>query len=74
VAALRALYYRNPFPSKTEREFLARALNVAPRSIQIWLQNARSRARAECPECHRYIRAYKTATTSTFVAHVACPI
>jgi hypothetical protein len=56
---LQSAFARCPFPNTMERRDLAARMNATPRAIQIWLQNARARAKSECCQCSFFFRSYK---------------
>ena len=45
LAVLEAMFGHDPYPGTTEREIVAHRLQVTPRAVQVWLQNARARCR-----------------------------
>lgn len=42
---LTAVFNKDPFPSTEVRENLARSLRIKPRTVQIWFQNQRQKAK-----------------------------
>src|ERR1044071_6274276 len=46
-------FHENPYPSSESRKALARQLNVTPRCVQMWFQNARAEFKVNCPSCKR---------------------
>jgi Homeodomain len=47
LAVLEEMFGHDPYPSTIERKLVACRLRVTPRTVQIWLQNARARIRRE---------------------------
>ncbi|KRH93038.1 putative Homeodomain-like, Homeodomain-related, Homeobox protein [Pseudoloma neurophilia] len=42
---LQTYFFHNTFPTKEERDIVARKLNMPPRTIQIWFQNMRQKVK-----------------------------
>lgn len=51
--ALMSSFARDAFPSTSAREKLSKALGISPRSVQIWFQNQRQKARSSARALHR---------------------
>ncbi|KMV65946.1 homeobox domain-containing protein [Encephalitozoon cuniculi EcunIII-L] len=50
---LMSFFKDNPFPSTTAREKLSKVLGVGPRTVQIWFQNQRQKARGQAKVSYR---------------------
>lgn len=50
TAFLKTYFYHNTFPTKQERDMVARKIDVSSRTVQIWFQNMRQKVKNKCPE------------------------